>query len=59
MLPNEHDSVWLGADPLSAHVPGPAYAGEIVQAIPEPPGIGSFNVAPNAVPAPALVTPIE
>ena len=41
-------SVW----PAIEHVPGPAYAGLIDQAMPEPAGSVSLSVAPVSVPVP-------
>src|SRR5260370_1317376 len=64
--PNEHVSVWCGAEPVIEHVPGPAYAGAIFQLTPWPAGSGSDNVTAFAVPVPSApefetvtVNPIE
>jgi hypothetical protein len=54
MSPNEQLNVF---DAI-AHVPGPAYAGLIDHAIPEPVGSGSESVTAFAVPAPEFPTVI-
>src|SRR5438046_892080 len=50
--PNEHASVWFGAEPVIEHVPGPEYAGSIDQLTPPPPGSGSVRVTARATPVP-------
>src|SRR5437867_4440889 len=45
-----------GPVPVIAQVPGPGYAGLIVQLTPLPPGSGSLSVTPLALPGPPLLT---
>ena len=53
MSPKVQSSDWLGAAPVTAHVPAPEYAGLIDHATPVPAGSGSDKVTPSAVPVPA------
>src|SRR5450432_737544 len=57
-LPNEQFSTCAPVAPVIKHVPGPLYAGEILQFNPEAPGSPSFNDALLAVPAELLVIAI-
>jgi hypothetical protein len=52
MLPRVHPKVWLPTDPVIEQLPGPVYAGLIVQLILLPPGRGSAKLTLVAVPAP-------
>jgi hypothetical protein len=51
-VPKLHVSVWLAME----QVPGPLYAGLILQLTPVPAGSGSLSVAEVAAPVPALPT---
>jgi hypothetical protein len=51
-FPKLQVSVWLTIE----HVPGPLYAGLILQLTPVPAGSESLSVADVAVPAPVLLT---
>ena len=46
----------LSVPPDSVQLPGPLYAGLMLQPIPDPEGNGSLNVTDVAVPAPPLLT---
>jgi hypothetical protein len=57
MLPRLHPNVWLPADPVIEQVPGPVYAGLMLQLTPVPAGRGSLieTAVAALVPAAALL----
>src|SRR5271169_4275434 len=57
-LPNAQVSTWLPIAPAIEQVPGPLYAGLIVQLISVPLGSGSLSPTPFTEPGPALLTMI-
>src|ERR1700741_1605347 len=58
MVPNAQLRIWLPTAPEIAHVPGPVYAGLMVQFTFVPAGNASVNVAPVPGPAALSVTVI-
>ena len=48
-LPKLQARIWLPTAPMMEHVPGPGYAGLMLQLMPVPAGSGSFKVTLVAV----------
>src|SRR5438045_3625125 len=53
MSPNAQANVWLATLPVIEQVPGPAYAGSMLQSTPLPEGSGSSSMTALAVPVPS------